>query len=73
MNLTTRYLGLNLRHPFFSGAGPLADDLDTVRQLEDAGAAAIVMRSLFGWRYGMASGFRSFANCVGIRSISVRA
>jgi len=47
MNLTTRYLGLKLRHPFFSGAGPLADDLDTVRQLEDAGAAAIVMRSLF--------------------------
>src|SRR5215467_13190088 len=47
MNLTTRYLGLKLRHPFFSGAGPLADDLDTVRRLEDAGAAAIVMRSLF--------------------------
>jgi dihydroorotate dehydrogenase (fumarate) len=29
------------------GAGPMADDLDTVRRLEDAGAAAIVMRSLF--------------------------
>ena len=47
MNLATRYLGLTLRHPFFPGASPLADDLDTVRKLEDAGAAAIVMRSLF--------------------------
>ncbi len=47
MNLSTEYLGLALRHPFFPGASPLADDLDTVRKLEDAGAAAIVMRSLF--------------------------
>lgn len=47
MNLSTRYLGLSLPHPFFPGASPLADDLDTVRRLEDAGAAAIVMRSLF--------------------------
>ena len=47
MKLTTKYLGLTLRHPFFPGAGPLADDLDSVRKLEDAGASAIVMRSLF--------------------------
>jgi dihydroorotate dehydrogenase (fumarate) len=47
MNLSTPYLGLALRHPFFPGASPLADDLDTVRRLEDAGASAIVMRSLF--------------------------
>jgi len=47
MNLATRYLGLSLPHPFFPGASPLADDLDMVRRLEDAGAAAIVMRSLF--------------------------
>src|SRR5262249_20606747 len=47
MKLATRYLGLELSHPFFPGAGPLADDLDTVRRLEDAGASAIVMRSLF--------------------------
>jgi dihydroorotate dehydrogenase (fumarate) len=47
MNLSTEYLGLSLSHPFFPGASPLADDLDTVRRLEDAGAAAIVMRSLF--------------------------
>lgn len=47
MDLTTRYLGLELPHPLMPGAGPLADDLDSVRRLEDAGAAAIVMRSLF--------------------------
>jgi dihydroorotate dehydrogenase (fumarate) len=47
MDLSTTYLGLKLPHPFMPGASPLADDLDTVKRLEDAGAAAIVMRSLF--------------------------
>ena len=47
MDLTTKYLGLELAHPLVPGASPLADDLDTVRRLEDAGAPAIVMRSLF--------------------------
>ena len=47
MNLKTTYLGLELQHPLMPGASPLADDLDSVRRLEDAGAAAIVMRSLF--------------------------
>ena len=47
MDLTTRYLGLTLAHPFMPGASPLVDDLEFVRELEDAGAAAIVMRSLF--------------------------
>ena len=47
MKLTTQYLGLTLKNPFMPGASPLADDLDTVLELEDAGAAAIVMRSLF--------------------------
>jgi dihydroorotate dehydrogenase (fumarate) len=47
MNLTTEYLGMMLRNPIVVGASPLADDLDTVRRLEDAGAAAIVLRSLF--------------------------
>lgn len=47
MDLGTRWLGLELPHPFMPGASPLADDLDTVRRLEDAGAAAIAMRSLF--------------------------
>ncbi len=47
MKLATRYLGLTLKNPFMPGASPLADRLDTVLELEDAGAAAIVMRSLF--------------------------
>ena len=47
MNLDTTYLGLALPHPFVAGASPLADELDNVRRLEDAGAAAIVMSSLF--------------------------
>ena len=47
MNLRTRYLGLDLPHPFMPGASPLVDDLDTVLKLEDAGASAIVMHSLF--------------------------
>ena len=47
MNLTTRYLGLELPHPFMAGAGPMADTLDGARRVEDAGACAIVMRSLF--------------------------
>jgi dihydroorotate dehydrogenase (fumarate) len=47
MNLKTKYLGLELANPLIVGACPLADDVDTVRRLEDAGAAAIVMRSLF--------------------------
>lgn len=47
MDLSTTYLGFTLPHPLMPGASPLVDDLDTVRRLEDAGAAAIVMRSLF--------------------------
>ena len=47
MNLETQYLGLKLKHPLIVGASPLADDLDKVRQLEDSGAAAITMYSLF--------------------------
>jgi dihydroorotate dehydrogenase (fumarate) len=47
MDLTTRYLGLTLPHPFIVGASPLTEDLGIVSRLEDAGAAAIVMHSLF--------------------------
>lgn len=47
MDLSTTYLGLNLKHPLMLGASPLCDDLDKVKQAEDAGVAAIVMHSLF--------------------------
>ncbi|MCB9887596.1 MAG: dihydroorotate dehydrogenase-like protein [Planctomycetes bacterium] len=47
MDLSTTYLGLQLPHPFIAGASPLADNVDRARALEDAGVAAIVLRSLF--------------------------
>ncbi len=47
MDLSTTYMGLKLAHPLMPGASPLCDDLDGVRRLEDAGAAAITLRSLF--------------------------
>jgi dihydroorotate dehydrogenase (fumarate) len=47
MDLSTTYLGLSLAHPLITGASPLVDQLDLVRRLEDAGAAAITMHSLF--------------------------
>jgi dihydroorotate dehydrogenase (fumarate) len=47
MTLTTRYLGLTLRNPLVVGASPFCDNIAVARQLEDAGAGAVVMRSLF--------------------------
>ncbi len=47
MDLTTTYLGFKLSSPVMLGASPLTDNLDYVRRLEDGGAAAFVMRSLF--------------------------
>ncbi|MBM9605272.1 dihydroorotate dehydrogenase-like protein [Desulfopila inferna] len=47
MDLSTTYLGFSLPHPLMPGASPLVDNLSTVKRLEDAGAAAIVMYSLF--------------------------
>jgi dihydroorotate dehydrogenase (fumarate) len=47
VDLRTQYLGLTLSHPFMPGASPLDGDLDTVLRLEDAGASALVMHSLF--------------------------
>jgi len=47
MDLRTKYLGLDLSHPLMVGASPLALELDKVKRLEDAGASAIVMPSLF--------------------------
>jgi len=47
MDLSTTYLGLQLPHPIMPGACPMGADLDAVRRLEDGGAAAIVLHSLF--------------------------
>ena len=47
MNLNTSYLGMRLPHPLMVGSGPLTEDVDAVRALEDHGAAALVLRTLF--------------------------
>ncbi len=47
MNLSTHYLGLKLSNPFVVGASPFCDNVYVARQLQDAGAGAVVMRSLF--------------------------
>ncbi len=47
MDLRSRYLGLTLKNPLMPSASPLADSLDMARRLEDAGAAAVVLPSLF--------------------------
>ena len=47
MDLTTRYMGLALRNPLVASASPLNTEIGNLRRLEDAGAAAIVLPSLF--------------------------
>jgi dihydroorotate dehydrogenase (fumarate) len=46
-DLTTTYLGLNLKNPLVASASPLSKKVDTVKRAEDAGISAIVMYSLF--------------------------
>ena len=47
MDLTTTYLGLKLRTPLVMAASPLSENLDNLKRMEDAGASAVVMHSLF--------------------------
>ncbi len=47
MDLTTRYLGLNLRTPLVPSASPLSNEIDGIKRMEDAGASAVVLHSLF--------------------------
>ena len=47
MDLRTRYMGLELQHPLIASASPLSESLDGIRRLEDGGAAAVVLFSLF--------------------------
>jgi dihydroorotate dehydrogenase (fumarate) len=47
IDLTTTYLGLNLKSPLVASASPLSEDLDCIRRMEDAGAGAVVLHSLF--------------------------
>ncbi|MBM2845287.1 MAG: dihydroorotate dehydrogenase 2 [Bacteroidetes bacterium] len=47
MDLSTHYLGLKLKNPLVPSASPLSHSVDSMKRLEEAGAAAIVMYSLF--------------------------
>jgi dihydroorotate dehydrogenase (fumarate) len=47
IDLTTRYLGLTLKNPLVASASPLCEDIGNIRRMEDAGASAVVLHSLF--------------------------
>ncbi len=47
MNLQTNYMGMALPNPLIASSSPLSEDVSTIKRLEDAGAAAVVMFSLF--------------------------
>jgi len=47
MDLTTTYLGLKLRNPLVPSASPLSEQIDNIKRMEDAGAGAVVLYSLF--------------------------
>ena len=47
MDLSTSYMGLDLINPLVPSASPLCEDVDNIRRMEDAGAAAVVLHSLF--------------------------
>ena len=47
MDLSTKYLGMDLRTPLVASASPLSQEISGIRSLEDAGASAVVLYSLF--------------------------
>jgi dihydroorotate dehydrogenase (fumarate) len=47
MDLSTTYLGLKLRSPLVPAASPVSEEIDTIKEMEDAGASAVVLYSLF--------------------------
>ena len=68
MNLRTRYLGLDLRNPLIAGAGPLNGQLDNIRRLEDLGAGAIVLPSIFEEQIEHEQGMIDQLSTIGIDS-----
>src|SRR5512140_969008 len=47
IDLSTKYLGLKLKNPLVVSASPLCKDVSNIRKMEDAGASAVVLHSLF--------------------------
>ena len=68
MNLTTNYLGMDLKNPLVASSSPLSHTVDSIRRLEDAGAAAVVMYSLFEEQIGFDSYYIDYHLTQGIDS-----
>ena len=68
MNLTTNYLGMILKNPIVASSSPLSHTVDSIRRLEDAGAAAVVMYSLFEEQIGFDSYYLDYHLTQGIDS-----
>ena len=68
MNLTTNYLGMSLKNPIVASSSPLSQNVDSIRRLEDAGAAAVVMYSLFEEQIGFDSYYIDYHLTQGIDS-----
>jgi dihydroorotate dehydrogenase (fumarate) len=73
IDLSTKYLGLALKNPLVVGPSPLCQDVDRIRAMEDAGAAAVVLHSLFEEQIvlesltlerGLTAGMESYAESV---------
>jgi dihydroorotate dehydrogenase (fumarate) len=56
IDFSTTYLGLKLNGPIVVSSTPLSESLDTIRRMEDAGASAIVLTSLFEEQLALESG-----------------
>jgi dihydroorotate dehydrogenase (fumarate) len=69
MNLKTSYLGMKLRTPLVPSASPLSESLDGIKRMEDAGAAAVVLHSLFEEHLGQES--KSLSHGFDLRSESL--
>ncbi len=68
MNLSTNYLGMTLKNPVVASSSPLSHTIDSIRRLEDAGAAAVVMYSLFEEQIGFDSYYIDYHLTQGIDS-----
>src|SRR5919201_4293147 len=68
IDLTTTYLGLELKNPLVPSASPLMRHLDNIQRMEDAGAAAVVLHSLFEEQIASESDKLDFILSYGVES-----
>jgi dihydroorotate dehydrogenase (fumarate) len=70
MNLSTRYMNLDLKHPLVPSASPLSHSVEGIRRMEDAGASAVVMYSLFEEQITLESFYLDYYLSYGTESYS---